>query len=197
MHTTRNLPKEVEEIIGITIEVEPLDETPLGDLGLNTYNHDLPLSSRKVPSFDKHDPQPQPLPNFPPLEASLGNERGLKPPINPHSPDSFRMRALDNLNIHIPPSSLVTSFHLRDLYCYYHPCIDDPKKFLIKNEEEIFTVRGDGVGIKPDGVASPAMLYLTRRNLEVLRKFHWTTPGGRSNQLSHVSSPLLSKPGEY
>ncbi|GKA83575.1 reverse transcriptase domain-containing protein [Tanacetum coccineum] len=30
-------------------------------------------------------------------------------------------------------------------------------KFLIKNEEEIFTVRGDGVGIKPDGVASPAM----------------------------------------
>ncbi|GJV20515.1 hypothetical protein Tco_1369535 [Tanacetum coccineum] len=40
-------------------------------------------------------------------------------------------------------------------------------------------------------------LYLTRRSLEVLRKFHWTTLGGRSNQLSHVSSPLLSKPGEY
>ncbi|GKF03770.1 hypothetical protein Tco_0030693 [Tanacetum coccineum] len=30
-------------------------------------------------------------------------------------------------------------------------------KFLIKNEDEIFTVRGDGVGVKPDGVASPAM----------------------------------------
>nr|GEX86337.1 zinc finger, CCHC-type [Tanacetum cinerariifolium] len=40
-------------------------------------------------------------------------------------------------------------------------------------------------------------LYLTRRSLKVLRKFHWTTLGGRSNQLSHVSSPLLSKPGEY
>ncbi|GJS20709.1 hypothetical protein Tco_0449341 [Tanacetum coccineum] len=40
-------------------------------------------------------------------------------------------------------------------------------------------------------------LYLTRRSLEVLRKFHWTTLGGRSNRLSHVSSPLLSKPGEY
>ncbi|GJT82013.1 hypothetical protein Tco_1056355 [Tanacetum coccineum] len=40
-------------------------------------------------------------------------------------------------------------------------------------------------------------LYLTRRSLEVLRKFHWTTLGGRSNQLSHVSSPLLSKPWEY
>nr|GEV42807.1 zinc finger, CCHC-type [Tanacetum cinerariifolium] len=31
------------------------------------------------------------------------------------------------------------------------------RKFLIKNEEEIFTMREDGVGIKPDDVASPAM----------------------------------------
>ncbi|GJW77885.1 hypothetical protein Tco_0139567 [Tanacetum coccineum] len=40
-------------------------------------------------------------------------------------------------------------------------------------------------------------LYLTRRSLEFLRKFHWTILGGRFNRLSHVSSPLLSKPGEY
>nr|GEU59595.1 MAK10-like protein [Tanacetum cinerariifolium] len=40
-------------------------------------------------------------------------------------------------------------------------------------------------------------LYLTRRSLEVLRKFHLTTLRGRFNQLSHVSSSLLSKPGEY
>ncbi|GJW47518.1 retrotransposon ORF1 [Tanacetum coccineum] len=40
-------------------------------------------------------------------------------------------------------------------------------------------------------------LYLITRNLEVLRKFHWMILGGRFNQLSHVSSPLLSKPGEY
>ncbi|GKD14996.1 hypothetical protein Tco_1199403 [Tanacetum coccineum] len=40
-------------------------------------------------------------------------------------------------------------------------------------------------------------LYLTRKSLEVLRKFHWMILGGRFNQLSHVSSPLLSKPGEY
>ncbi|GJU53131.1 MAK10-like protein [Tanacetum coccineum] len=69
-------------------------------------------------------------------------------------------------------------------------------KFLIKNGEEIFTDAGDGVRIYPDGVASPAMLYLTRRSLEVLRKFHWIIFGGRFNQLSYVSSPLLSKPGE-
>ncbi|GJU61652.1 MAK10-like protein [Tanacetum coccineum] len=40
-------------------------------------------------------------------------------------------------------------------------------------------------------------LYLMRRSLEVLKKFHWMILGGRFNQLSHVSSPLLSKPGEY
>ncbi|GKC13663.1 retrovirus-related pol polyprotein from transposon TNT 1-94, partial [Tanacetum coccineum] len=40
-------PDEVKEIIGILIEVKPLDETPLEDLGLNTCNHDILLSSRK------------------------------------------------------------------------------------------------------------------------------------------------------
>ncbi|GJT76299.1 hypothetical protein Tco_1043024 [Tanacetum coccineum] len=70
-------------------------------------------------------------------------------------------------------------------------------KFLIKNEEEIFTDAGDGARIYLDGVASPAMLYLTRRSLEVLRKFHWTILGGRFNQLSRVSSPLSSKLEEY
>ncbi|GKB44350.1 hypothetical protein Tco_0889292 [Tanacetum coccineum] len=40
-------------------------------------------------------------------------------------------------------------------------------------------------------------LYLIRRSLEILRKFQWMILGGRFNQLSHVSSPLLSKPGEY
>ncbi|GKC80576.1 zinc finger, CCHC-type containing protein [Tanacetum coccineum] len=49
-------------------------------------------------------------------------------------------------------------------------------------------------GIDDEGEVT---LYLTRRSLEVLRKFHWMILGGRFNQLSHVSSPLLSKPGEY
>nr|GEU91795.1 retrovirus-related Pol polyprotein from transposon TNT 1-94 [Tanacetum cinerariifolium] len=62
-------PDEVEEIIGIPIEVEPLDETPLKDLGLNTYNHGIPLSSREIPNFDEPEPQPQPLPSCPSLEV--------------------------------------------------------------------------------------------------------------------------------
>ncbi|GJY66610.1 hypothetical protein Tco_0468848 [Tanacetum coccineum] len=120
---------EVEEIIGILIEVEPLDETPqLEDLGLNTYNHDIPLSSREVPSFDEPKPQPQPLPNCPSLDVSLGEKRGPEPPIKPYSPDSFKMKVVDSLTIHTPLSPHVASFHHKDTYCYYHLCIDDPKK---------------------------------------------------------------------
>ncbi|GJT64217.1 hypothetical protein Tco_1015697 [Tanacetum coccineum] len=49
-------PKEVDETIGIPIEVEPLDQTKLEDLGLNTFNHDIPLSSRGIPSVDEPEP---------------------------------------------------------------------------------------------------------------------------------------------
>ncbi|GJY38468.1 hypothetical protein Tco_0424832 [Tanacetum coccineum] len=38
------------------------------------------------------------------------------------------MKEVDHLTIHTPPSPHVASFHLKDTYCYYHPCIDDPKK---------------------------------------------------------------------
>ncbi|GJZ29712.1 hypothetical protein Tco_0574359 [Tanacetum coccineum] len=48
---------------------------------------------REVPSFDEPKPQPQPLPNCPPLDVSLGNERGLKP----HSSNSFRMKVIRGL----------------------------------------------------------------------------------------------------
>ncbi|GKB60358.1 hypothetical protein Tco_0916544 [Tanacetum coccineum] len=109
------------------MEVEPLNETKLEEVGLNC-NHNTPLSSWKHHSFYKPKPQPKPSPNCPPLDTSLGTERGFKPPIKPQSPDGFRMKVLDNLTIHTPPSSLVASFHLRDLYCYYRPCVNDPKK---------------------------------------------------------------------
>ncbi|GKA59164.1 hypothetical protein Tco_0758477 [Tanacetum coccineum] len=44
-------------------------------------------------------------------------------------------------------------------------------KFFQENKREIFIVSGDGVGIFPDGVTPPDLLYLMRRNPEVLRKF--------------------------
>ncbi|GKC84650.1 hypothetical protein Tco_1140367 [Tanacetum coccineum] len=64
--------EEVEEIIGIPMEVEPLDHTKLEDLGLNTCSHDLFPSSREFPSVD--EPEPQPLPNLPFLDVNLGGK---------------------------------------------------------------------------------------------------------------------------
>ncbi|GJX69662.1 hypothetical protein Tco_0305389 [Tanacetum coccineum] len=131
--------------LGIPMEVEPLNETQLEDLGLNNYNHDIYLSNREVPSLDKLKPQPQPLPSCPYLDVSLGDQRGPEPPIKPHSPDSFRMKEIDSLTIHTPPSPHDASFHPKDT------------KYFNKNKEEIFTVGGDGVRINPDGVAPPDM----------------------------------------
>ncbi|GKA44600.1 hypothetical protein Tco_0737324 [Tanacetum coccineum] len=50
--------EEVDETIGIPIEVKPLDHMKLEDLGLNTCNHDLVLSSKGVLSVDEPEPQP-------------------------------------------------------------------------------------------------------------------------------------------
>ncbi|GJU05087.1 hypothetical protein Tco_1121517 [Tanacetum coccineum] len=46
--------EEVEETLGTLVEVESLDETQLEDLGLNTCNHDIPLSNREA--FDEPEP---------------------------------------------------------------------------------------------------------------------------------------------
>ncbi|GJZ46280.1 reverse transcriptase domain-containing protein [Tanacetum coccineum] len=61
------------------------------------------------------------------------------------------------------------------------------KNVLVTNRDDDITLEDE----------EEVTLYLIRRSLEVLRKFHWMILGGRFNQLSHVSSPLLSKPGEY
>nr|GEX50646.1 hypothetical protein [Tanacetum cinerariifolium] len=121
-------PKEVEDTLGTLIEVESLDETQLEDLGLNICNHDIPLSSRVALSFDEPEPQPNPLPNYPSLDVSLGKERGFEPPNKPYSPDGFMMKEADHLTIHTLPLPHMASFHPKGMYCYYHPCIDDPKK---------------------------------------------------------------------
>ncbi|GJV73456.1 hypothetical protein Tco_1493451 [Tanacetum coccineum] len=57
-----------------SFEVEPLDETQLENFSLNTYNQDIPLSSREVPSFDELEIQPKPLPNCPFLDVISDKE---------------------------------------------------------------------------------------------------------------------------
>nr|GFA76805.1 hypothetical protein [Tanacetum cinerariifolium] len=121
-------PDEVEETIGLSIKVEPLDETPLEDLGLNTYNHDIPFSFREIPTFYEPEPQPQPFPSFLSLEVDLGEERDPEPPIKPHSPDSYRMKVVDYLTTQTPPSPHVANSHPKGVYSYYNPRIDDPKR---------------------------------------------------------------------
>ncbi|GJR51590.1 hypothetical protein Tco_1402111 [Tanacetum coccineum] len=80
----------------------------------------------EIPSFD--EPEPQLLPNFSPLDVNLGDKRGTDPLIKPHSLDSFKMKVVDPLTIYTPPSSHVASFRPKDISCYYHPCLDDPKR---------------------------------------------------------------------
>ncbi|GKA74603.1 hypothetical protein Tco_0780905 [Tanacetum coccineum] len=117
-------PEEVEKTLGTPIEVEPLNETKLEEVGLNC-NHNTPFSSREVPSFD--GPESQPLLNNPSLDVSPGDVIGPKPPIKPHSPDSSMMKVLDYLTAQTPPSPHVANSHPKGVYSYYNPCIDDPK----------------------------------------------------------------------
>ncbi|GJV88970.1 hypothetical protein Tco_1532908 [Tanacetum coccineum] len=66
---------------------------------------------------------------------------------------------------------------------------------MLRHEKAINSFDGDDLAFQY--MIGFRKLYLMRRSLKVLRKFHWTILGGQFNQLSHVSSPLLSKPGEY
>ncbi|GKD84098.1 hypothetical protein Tco_1350937 [Tanacetum coccineum] len=93
-------PEEVEKTLGTPIEVEPLNETKLQEVGLN-YNHNTPFSSREVPNFDR--PEPQPLLNSPSLDVILGDVISLEPPIKPHSSDSSRMKVVDYLTTQALP----------------------------------------------------------------------------------------------
>nr|GEV15944.1 hypothetical protein [Tanacetum cinerariifolium] len=90
---------------------------------------------------------------------------------------------------------------------------EHPKSVYLRNEEDkrkrveyvmnkILVFYKECLELGPEYVTGmdeegEVMLYLMRRGLKALRKFHWTILGGLFNQLSHVSSPLLSKPVEY
>nr|GEU75065.1 hypothetical protein [Tanacetum cinerariifolium] len=75
-------PEEVEETLGTPIE--------------------------EVPIFDEPKPQPRPLHNYTSLDVILREERGPDPPTKPHSLDILRMKVVDHLTIHTPPSPHVT-----------------------------------------------------------------------------------------
>ncbi|GJT87557.1 hypothetical protein Tco_1069274 [Tanacetum coccineum] len=101
-------PEEVEKTLGTLIEVEHLNETKLEEVGLNC-NHNTPLSSREVPSFDGSEPQP--LLNSPSLVVSLGDVIGPELPIKPHSLNSSRMKVVYYLTTQTSPSPQVENSH--------------------------------------------------------------------------------------
>ena len=117
-------PEEVEETIGTPIEVEPLDQAPLEDIGLNTCSDNLTPSSREVPSFDEPEPQPKPLPNLPSLDEDLGIEIGPDPPIKPCSPGSFTLKVVDPKPCREEANIGVD----HDLTYLHHPFMIDRKK---------------------------------------------------------------------
>ncbi|GKC93560.1 hypothetical protein Tco_1159002 [Tanacetum coccineum] len=84
--------EEIEETIGIPMEVEPLDHMKLEDIGLNTNTHDLFFSSKGFPIVD--EPEPQLLPIFSLVDVNLVEKGGTDPPINPYSLGSFRMKVI-------------------------------------------------------------------------------------------------------
>ncbi|GKD46530.1 hypothetical protein Tco_1271175 [Tanacetum coccineum] len=111
-------PEEVDETIGIPMEVKPLDHIKLEDLGLNTCSQDLFPNFKEFPSVD--EPEPQPLPNLPFLDVNLGEQRGTDPLINPYSSGSFRMKLVEPLTIHILPSPHMAYLHRNGVYRFYH-----------------------------------------------------------------------------
>ncbi|GJW26423.1 hypothetical protein Tco_0040234 [Tanacetum coccineum] len=106
--TSVTYPEEVEETLGTPIEVEPLNKTKLEEVELNC-NHNTPLSSREIPSFDGLEHQP--LLNSPSFDVNLGDVTGPDPPIKQHSPDSSRMKVVDYLTTQTPPSPHVENSH--------------------------------------------------------------------------------------
>lgn len=117
-------PEEVEETLGIPMEVEPLDQAPLKGIGLNTCNDNLTPSSREFLSFDEPEPQPNPLPNLPSLDESLGIKKGPDPPIKPYSLGSFTFMVVDPKPCREEANIGVE----HNLTCLHHPFMIDHKK---------------------------------------------------------------------
>ena len=112
-------PEELDETLGILMEIEPLGPTKLEHIGLNTHRRELSLSYRGFPSDD--EPEPQLFFNLSPLDENLGYKRGTDPFFYPSIPESFRMKVVEPLTTHTPPSPHVAYYCLNGVYRYYHP----------------------------------------------------------------------------
>ncbi|GJQ97283.1 hypothetical protein Tco_0008422 [Tanacetum coccineum] len=132
---------------------------------------------KEAPSFDGL--KPQPLLNSPSLDVSLRDVIGPEPPIKPHSPDSSRMKGLESKKV----SPLGEELSLFD-----RPNKVEKGRILEAHRlEPIFQQQ-----------ISQRMAHSHHDEAwKFLGSFIGQFLDDDLNQLSHVSSPLLSKPGEY
>ncbi|GJS64723.1 hypothetical protein Tco_0679287 [Tanacetum coccineum] len=106
------------------------------------------------------------------------HDKRIKTPINYEKGDKI---LLFNLRLWLFPRKLKSR--------WYGPFSVKPYQ-----KDVLETDKQDDITLDDEGEVT---LYLMRRILEVPRKFHWMILGGRFNQLSHVSSQLLSKPRNF
>ncbi|GJZ19088.1 hypothetical protein Tco_0555678 [Tanacetum coccineum] len=104
------------------------------------------------------------------VEMHRGDERGPEPPIKPLSPDSFRMKVVDLLTIHTPPLPHLASFLPKDTDCYYHTCINDPKKHYAFKPGLLGQGRGLNLPVQPKEIEK---VILIEKKLGSLRKLQW------------------------
>nr|GEU99745.1 hypothetical protein [Tanacetum cinerariifolium] len=134
------------------------------------------LFSKEIPGVN--EPDPQLLLNFSSLNVNLGDKRGIDPPIKPHSQDSFKMKVVDKSTINTPPSPHVISFHPKDTYCYYHPCIDNTKK---------------NYGFKPCLLGQCGSLCVDFSNIEMIKN-DWELESKEASFLGRgLNSPIRPK----
>ncbi|GJU93602.1 ribonuclease H-like domain-containing protein, partial [Tanacetum coccineum] len=112
-------------------------DNEVGFTSLESTTQTLPLFEEYTPSATYPEEvemtlgtsiEPQHLLNSPPIDVSLGDVIGPKPPIKPHSPDSSRMKVVYYLTTQTPHSPHVANPHPKGVYSYYNPGIDDPKR---------------------------------------------------------------------
>ncbi|GJV14436.1 hypothetical protein Tco_1359759 [Tanacetum coccineum] len=120
-------------------------------------------------------------------EASLSNNTGPKPPTLPktlHEHSHPTSSGFQN-PITIPTKQTRRIINSRDIWLIQNACTflglrtEDPLRHVKHYLSIVDNIQADGA------IRDTSRLYLTRRSLEVLRKFHWMILGGRFNQLSH------------
>ncbi|GJU92096.1 hypothetical protein Tco_1304519 [Tanacetum coccineum] len=121
---------DLEQLLGVMeCKVEPSRQQAFKDLVMNF----IPDQEERVKQLEEYmgvvrSDFIQLSLKFPILRSGSRKRKNPEPPIKPPSMDSDRIKEVDHLTIHTPPSPHMASFHPKDVYCYYRPCIDDPKK---------------------------------------------------------------------